>query len=82
MSSTTSLILESDPRKRLIRVGYVARRNPLLIIGILVIGIWILVALFAPTLGTHGILAQDVSSRLQPPSETHYWGTDELGRDI
>jgi peptide/nickel transport system permease protein len=82
MSSTTSLILDSGHRKALARAGYIARRNPLLLVGGVVIVVWVLAAIFAPALGTHGILAQDVASRLQPPSETHYWGTDELGRDI
>ena len=58
------------------------RRNPVVIIGIVVVFIWILLALLAPVIAPKNPLEQDVSNRLQPPSETALMGTDELGRDI
>ena len=58
------------------------RRNPVVVIALAVVTIWLLLALFAPVISTHEPLAQDISNRLQPPSDTAYMGTDELGRDI
>lgn len=58
------------------------RRNPVVVIALAVVTIWLLLALFAPVIATHEPLAQDISNRLQPPSDTAYMGTDELGRDI
>ena len=58
------------------------RRNPVVVIALAVVTIWLLLALFAPVITTHEPLAQDISNRLQPPSDTAYMGTDELGRDI
>lgn len=58
------------------------RRNPVVIIGIFVVVLWISLAILAPTIAPKNPLAQDVSNRLQPPSETALMGTDELGRDI
>ena len=82
-SSTISSIRVSAPRnRRAYKALYLARKNPLLVIGALVVIIWVAAAALAPSLATYGILAQNVGDRLQAPSAAHYWGTDELGRDI
>ncbi|MDI6024981.1 ABC transporter permease [Corticibacterium sp. UT-5YL-CI-8] len=61
-------------------VGFL--QNPLALIGLAVIVVLLLVAAFAPLIATHDPLAQDLGAALQPPSAAHYFGTDELGRDI
>ena len=43
---------------------------------------WVLIALLAPIIAPYSPLQQDVVHRLQGPNKTHYFGTDELGRDI
>jgi peptide/nickel transport system permease protein len=58
------------------------RRSPLVVVGMAVLLFWLVVILFAPQLAPSEPLAQDVSVRLQPPSDVHLFGTDELGRDI
>ncbi|MFH8133413.1 ABC transporter permease [Pantoea osteomyelitidis] len=50
--------------------------------GLLVLLVIITAALFAPWLANQDIFAQDLTARLHPPSQTHWLGTDELGRDI
>ncbi len=57
-------------------------RNPLAVIGGLIIGLLILTAAFAPLIAPQSPLGQNLSSRLLPPSAEHWMGTDELGRDI
>lgn len=58
-------------------------RNPLGLIGLGIVLLLLVVALFAPWLATHDPFAQDLAGRLQPPgSPGHWFGTDELGRDI
>ncbi len=58
------------------------RRSNAAIIGLSIIFFWIFVALFAPRLSPYDPLAQDLMHRLEPPSPTHWFGSDELGRDI
>ncbi len=58
-------------------------RNPLAALGLVVVILLVLTALLAPIV-TGGVspLAQDLAGRLRPPSGAHWFGTDELGRDI
>lgn len=82
MSSTSTLIPGSDsPSKRRGTVQRIAA-NPLMVIGLLIIGGWIVLALIAPQIAPYEPLKQNLDDRLQEPSRNHYFGTDELGRDI
>lgn len=42
----------------------------------------ILVALGAPSLAPYDPAAQNLAQRLEPPSSSHWFGTDDLGRDV
>lgn len=57
-------------------------KTPTSLFGLIVLGLLIAVALFAPLLATHDPYMQDLQNTLQPPSAAHLFGTDELGRDI
>ena len=50
--------------------------------GFLVLFIFLLMTIFPGLIATHDPLEQDIISRLQNPSIIHFFGTDELGRDI
>jgi peptide/nickel transport system permease protein len=58
------------------------RRNPLVLIGGLVVLLWIVVSVAAPLIAPYGPLTQRVVDRLQAPSAAHLFGTDALGRDL
>jgi peptide/nickel transport system permease protein len=47
-----------------------------------IVFIWILIAIMAPWLTPYQPDFVDVANRLQPPSWTHWLGTDALGRDV
>jgi peptide/nickel transport system permease protein len=57
------------------------RRHPGAVAGFIVLTIIFLACLLAP-LSPYDPEASDISSRLQPPSWQHPFGTDPLGRDL
>jgi len=75
---TTSDELESPARRALRRLfkrkGAVA--------GLVVIAVFVLLAVFAPLISPYEPIATSWSLVRKPPSALHWFGTDELGRDI
>jgi peptide/nickel transport system permease protein len=63
-------------------IGNAVRRQPLGTAGVLLLLIFIICALFAPWLAPEDPAQLDLTGRLMAPSATHWFGTDELGRDI
>jgi peptide/nickel transport system permease protein len=57
-------------------------RNKLAVLGALLLLFLITVALLAPWVATHNPLKMNIKERLQPPSQTHFFGTDGYGRDL
>jgi peptide/nickel transport system permease protein len=58
------------------------RRNPLGWLGLFLLIIILMGAVFAPLIATQDPLQLNVNERLQPPSAQHLFGTDASGRDI
>ena len=58
------------------------RNNPLALLGIVIFLAWILISIFAPAIAPYAPLQQDIVNRLQGPNGTHWFGTDQLGRDV
>ena len=58
------------------------RRSPLAMIGLVVVTILVIVAVFAGVIAPYGYAEQDLMAAFEPPSKAHIFGTDEFGRDI
>jgi peptide/nickel transport system permease protein len=58
------------------------RANPLAMIGITLLIFWVVVSLTAPLIAPYSPTQQAIPDRLQPPSAAHWFGTDQLGRDV
>ena len=57
--------------------------NPSALIGLLIVAALVLIAIFAPVVaGFRSPIEQNLGDRLAAPSASHWFGTDELGRDI
>src|SRR6201996_7726444 len=52
------------------------------VVGLVVIAVFILLALFAPVVAPYDPVATSWSLVRKPPSALHWFGTDDLGRDI
>jgi peptide/nickel transport system permease protein len=83
------LMTEAPASRRQAVVGSLYRAvrsivsNPAALAGLIIVTLLILMGAFAPWL-SHGQspLRQELVNRLGPPSAEHWFGTDELGRDI
>jgi peptide/nickel transport system permease protein len=65
-----------------VRLARLARRNPALIAGaVLVIAVFV-IAVIGPSLAPYDPISHDYEARLEPPSRDHLLGTDKFGRDI
>ena len=58
------------------------KRNPTALIGLVVVILLILVAIFAPVIAPYDYQVQDYAAMMQKPSAAHLFGTDQFGRDI
>ncbi len=54
----------------------------MMIVAIAILGLWFLVAVLAPLIAPYDPAAVDIMNLLAPPSASHWFGTDQVGRDV
>jgi peptide/nickel transport system permease protein len=57
-------------------------RHKLAVASLVVLLLLMLAAIFAPALSKYDPVAQDLTNLRKPPDGTHWFGTDNLGRDL
>jgi len=72
-ASTTSALLKN--LKRL-------WRYPTTLIGFTLVFLFLVIAIFGPMIAPYKYTEQNLTNKLQPPSEEHLFGTDQFGRDV
>jgi peptide/nickel transport system permease protein len=78
LSASTALELESPARRALRRLF----RRKGAVAGLVVITIFVVLAAFAPWIMPYDPIATSWTLVRKPPSALHWFGTDDLGRDI
>lgn len=58
------------------------RQTRLVNFGLVILGVVVLCAIFAPVISPYDPLKQDYLAIAQAPSSAHWLGTDDLGRDV
>ncbi len=58
------------------------RRNPVATLGLLILVLMCLAAIFAPWVAPYDPIQIKLSAKLQPPGAAHWLGTDFFGRDV
>lgn len=64
------------------RVIYVFTANPISIVAMTGLALVLFAAAFGPAVTPFDPLATNAAIALKPPSATHWFGTDQLGRDV
>lgn len=89
MTTTREWLLDEFPASRMqanfgraYKVMLALLRNPLSVVGGVIVLLLILTAILAPWIAPYSPIGQYLESRLLPPSWEHWMGTDALGRDI
>jgi len=81
-SADVGVTLSSVPESLSVQVWRRLRKNPRTVSAMVIIAIMILIALLAGTLAPYDYKAQMRGSELKAPSAAHWFGTDDLGRDV
>ena len=82
MSSIETLTSRVGDRTGLAKIVAALFRSPTFLTGLFILLFWVLCALFGRYLVPYDPLADDVINALMPPDKDHWFGTDQLGRDI
>ena len=64
------------------KLVWMLKGSPLTVTSAVIIVLMLLMMIFSPWLATHDPNAIDLTARLLPPSAAHWFGTDEVGRDL
>jgi ABC-type dipeptide/oligopeptide/nickel transport system permease subunit len=75
----TSLVAAQGPTRLALRQ---LRRSRLALPGLLIVLVFVVGGLFAPLIAPYDPYKNDLMNVLMPPSAEHWFGTDELGRDL
>jgi peptide/nickel transport system permease protein len=57
-------------------------RSKLFLVGAAILLFWVVCAIFGPQIAPHSAYAQNLEGINRPPSGSHLFGTDSLGRDM
>ncbi|MBA6143248.1 MULTISPECIES: D,D-dipeptide ABC transporter permease [Pseudomonas] len=78
-----TLVSQANPiREQIAWIAYRIKRSPLMLIGLIITSLVLLCIVAAPWISPYSPNALKLTERLQGPSLQHWFGTDEVGRDL
>lgn len=79
-----TLLSERMPRRRTLlhTVRDFLLQSPLNAVGVVLIACFLFLVAFGSLLAPHDPIQPNITMKLHPPSSTHWFGTDDLGRDV
>ena len=69
-------------QSRVLEIWDAIRRNKAAILGLVILLLFILITIFADLIAPYELVTTQTRDILQPPSAQHWFGTDDLGRDV
>ena len=78
VATSATPVEPNERRDRLIEVF----RSGTFLAGLLIVLFWVFCAVFGPVIVPYDPYADDLLNALMPPSAEHWFGTDQLGRDV
>ena len=79
---TTAIATPHPLREQLAWLAYRVGRSPLMLAGLIITVLVLVCIVAAPWLSPYSPNALKLTERLQAPSALHWFGTDEVGRDL
>ena len=79
---TSEIQVGAKPLADRIRRMQRLKREPDLVIGIVLIVVIALIALYPSLFASQSPLSINIDNALEPPSGAHWFGTDDVGRDV
>jgi peptide/nickel transport system permease protein len=79
---TPAGVIGSDASRAGLPAWQLLLRRPGFVIGAIILLFWIVCAIFGTAIAPHNPLAQQLLAVNKPPSGSHWFGTDQLGRDV
>jgi peptide/nickel transport system permease protein len=81
ISAPTGLAV-ATPEQRELPAWRLLLRRPTFVGGVLILAFWVVCAIFGNAIAPHDPLAQQLLLNNKAPSSAHWFGTDQIGRDV
>ena len=82
MTAAATTVIPAEPHPLVTALREIAGENPLSVIAALLLVLFVAIAVVGPWIAPYDPLLTDAAAALQQPSSAHWFGTDQLGRDI
>ena len=80
--ATPGSVMVASAAQRELPAWRLLLRRPTFIVGAVILAFWIICAVFGQAIAPHSPLAQELLLVNKGPSGAHWFGTDQLGRDM